>query len=368
MKRWKFLNKPLFYINAVLAVATLSAYVSPYVSPLTFWPVAFTGLALPFLLLANCIFLIYWVVKGNSKLFLPLIVIILGYKSIPNFIQVRFQNESDKENTIKVLSFNVRVFDLYMWTEEKLTRNKILDFLDREDPDILCIQEFYYQEEGSRDYEFKTLDTLTKLLSAKNYHVYYTSTLRGKDHWGIVTFSKFPIVKKGLVPFAIKDDNVCIYTDLRVNDDTLRVYNSHLASIKLDKHDYKAMQKINQNEYSSGFGKEKLLLKKLKYGFQRRASQADSIKKSIAQSPYPTIVCGDFNDTPASYAYQSIRGDLNDAFVAKGSGLGRTYIGEFPSFRIDYILYNDSLTAESYVTHKEKLSDHHPISALFTLR
>ena len=102
----------------------------------------------------------------------------------------------EKENDIKVMSFNVRVFDLYMWTKEKTTRNKIFDFLKEENPDILCLQEFYHADVQHPKYEFKTLDTLVQFLSAKNYHVYYTTTARENDHWGLVTFSKFPIKQK----------------------------------------------------------------------------------------------------------------------------------------------------------------------------
>ncbi len=265
------------------------------------------------------------------------------------------------------MSFNVRVFDLYLWTKERTTRNKIFDFLNEEQPDILCIQEFYHAEIQNPRYPFETLDTLVKFLKAKNYHFHATNPQRlpnkpNKNHYGLITFSKYPIVEKGVVNFQVKDDNACSYTDIKVGTKIYRVFNAHLASIRLNKYDYKALQKVNENQYSEDFKKEKLVLSKLKKGFMRRESQADSIQKSIAESPYPVIVAGDFNDTPSSYAYKKIKGDLKDAFIESGSGLGLTYIGEFPSFRIDYIFYNEGLRSENYQTHPEKLSDHHPIS------
>ena len=68
------------------------------------------------------------------------------------------------------------------------------------------------------------------------------------------------------------------------------------------------------------------------------------------------------NDTPASYTYQTMTTNLTDAFVEAGKGWGKTYIGIFPSYRIDYILHSSKFEAFEYVTHQEKLSDHYAIS------
>tara|TARA_B100001063_G_C16778704_1_gene568416 strand:- start:3659 stop:4765 length:1107 start_codon:yes stop_codon:yes gene_type:complete len=362
----KLIRKIVFILNALAAIALILAYFSPYISPNTFWPLAFFGLATPYLLIINLQFLLFWAFLGNSRFVLSLLVLILGYQTIPSYLQLKIDKNEVAESELKVMSFNVRVFDLYMWSKEKTTRNKIFDFIKAEDPDVLCLQEFFHTE-NNKKYSFKTLDTLVQFLSAKNFHAHYTLTLRKTDNWGVITFSKYPIVNKGVVPFQEKSDNVCIYTDIKKGEDTIRVYNAHLASIKLDKHDYKAMQEVNKNDYSKDFSQEINMLSKVKNGFLKRANQADSIQRNIEKSPYPIIFCGDFNDTPSSYVYQTIKGKNKDAFLESGGGLGRTYIGDFPSFRIDYILYNKNFKSRNYTTHDVKLSDHHPISAIIQL-
>lgn len=358
-----FFHKILFYINIAVAIALIASYIAPFVSPLVFWPLAFFGLAFPVIFLINIGFVILWGFLGSKRFFLSLILLIMGYKAIPNHFQIDLEESTIPGNSMKLVSFNVRVFDLYMWTEEKSTRNAIFDFLDQEDADIVCLQEFYNSTRKNPNYEFKTLDTLKQFLRAKNYHVDYSTTLRGTDNWGLITFSAYPIVKRGKVSFPVETDNTCIYTDIVKGEDTIRVYNMHLASIRLDKKDYKSLREIRDNNYSQELKREIEIMGKLKAGFQMRALQADAIAESIKNCPYKIIICGDFNDTPSSYAYRRIRGSLKDAFVEKGSGMGKTYNGKLPSFRIDYIFHSPEINTYTFDNHKVNLSDHFPISA-----
>ena len=82
----------------------------------------------------------------------------------------------------------------------------------------------------------------------------------------------------------------------------------------------------------------------------------------VKKSPYKTILCGDFNDTPVSYCYNRIENELIDAFIESSSGIGSTYIGKFPFNRIDYIFYSNKLQSKEFKTHNIKYSDHKPIS------
>lgn len=257
------------------------------------------------------------------------------------------------------MSYNSMLFDLYNWSKNAQSRNLILNMLAEENPDILCLQEFYNSDAVN---DFHNSDTLVHMLNAKNMHCEYTTTLRKVDHWGIATFTRFPVVRKGKIDFNVRSNNICIYTDVLIAKDTVRIYNMHLQSISFSKSDYKFMEAVNtQAEADDEVEHSKSILRRIKRAFIKRATQADAVADHIKQCPYPVIVCGDFNDTPASYAYRTILGDLKDSFRESGSGFEQTYAGKFPRFRIDYILHGPQYEAINYHKVSETLTDHFPI-------
>lgn len=359
LNRKNIFHKILLISNVFFIVALLFSYVASLFSPSTFWIAAFFGLALPFLFFINLIFIIVWLFLGRKYFMLSLFALILGYKSIPKIIQFNV-NKDVPENAYKIMSYNVRLFDLYQWQENKKSRSNIFKLIRREKADILCLQEFYYSEDTT--YEFKTLDSISNFQNVNYIHTEYNYN-KGLQHWGIATFSKYPIVGKGRVNFPSTEHNICIYTDIQLKDEIIRVYNMHLASIQLEKVDYKS----DPDAAIDYFGKEKEWIAKLKTAFFKRAEQAESIALSIANSPYRVILVGDLNDSPNSYAYRTLSKDMKDAFVQAGRGFGQTYIGKFPSFRIDYILHSKTIKSHRFQTLEDKLSDHHPIVSQFTI-
>lgn len=338
----------------------LLAISSKYISPDNFWLLAFFGLAFPLALLANVIFVIYWIAQFRIHCIFSLIAIIISAKTCLSFAQVDFSASQPSNKDIKVMSYNSMLFDLYNWSKNKQSRNIILNMLAEENPDILCLQEFYTSEQKG---DFNNIDTVKNLLSAKNYHTEYTTTLRERDHWGIATFTKYPIIKKGKIQFNTKTNNICIYTDMIIKTDTVRVYNMHLQSISFTRADYKFIDQLQTDSVDTKdeVEKSKNILRRLKRAFVKRANQAELIAAHIETCPYKVILCGDFNDTPASYVYHTIRGDLNDAFIESGSGFEQTYAGKFPRFRIDYILHSKEFKSKNYHHLTETLTDHYPI-------
>ena len=145
-----------------------------------------------------------------------------------------------------MISFNVRLFDLYNWFHNNETRSDIFNFLQKESPDIICFQEFYATDRKRP--EFNNADTLPSILKAKYSQVEYTINIRKTDHWGIATFSKYPIVRKQSVHFAKKGGNVFIISDIKVGNDTLRVFNVHLESVHFGWNSYKFIENLNNDD------------------------------------------------------------------------------------------------------------------------
>lgn len=321
---------------------------------------AFFGLAFPIILFLNIAFVIYWFAQFRIQASFSLIAILLSAKTCLGFVQVDFTTDKISNKDIKIMSYNSMLFDLYNWKKNTESRNLILTSLAEENPDILCLQEFYTSEEKG---DFNNIDTVTGLLNAKNYHVEYTTTLRTFDHWGIATFTKFPIIKKGKIEFNTSANNICIYTDIVIKTDTVRIYNMHLQSIRFNKADHTFIDQIKSDttDTKDELEKSKAILRRLKRAFVKRAIQADAIANHIANCKYKVIVCGDFNDTPASYVYNTVRGHLKDAFIESGNGFEQTYTGNFPRFRIDYILHSKEFTSKNYHHLPESLTDHYPI-------
>ena len=180
-------------------------------------------------------------------------------------------------------------------------------------------------------------------------------------------YSNYPQINKGTV--SIKGErmnNTCIFSDILIFSDTIRIYNIHLASNWFDKSDLDFIEnpEISKQAIRKGlFG----ITKRLKISFQKRAIQVEVIKKHMQNSPYPIVLCGDFNDTPNSFAYHTISKGMQDAFLEKGSGLGSTFLGKIPFLRIDHILHSPSLKTQSFIIHKEKLSDHKAIESKLAL-
>ncbi len=359
-----WLSGLLIFLNIAILLILHLSWLAVAIDPNEFSWFAFFGLIFPYSLIICLLFSFIWWLKKKRYAWVNLLLVAPTFILFQRLYKVFPATEELLEEDIQITSYNVRNFDLYNWSNNNETKNQIMDFLKLTDPDILCIQEFFNTTDPLHD--FKTLEILEDELKASHSHIDYTNTVNGTENWGIATFSAYPIVAKHELRFPLSPNNICIITDVLHNQDTLRIYNVHLASIHFDRDDYSFLREKQppvDKQQVVGWGK---ILKKLNKAYKLRAIQVNSILENIEESPYPVILCGDFNDIPISYAYQQFSEHLNDAFLESGSGEGRTYNGIFPSYRIDYIFSDVNFSSYNFKVHPEKHSDHYPISA--TLR
>lgn len=351
-------GKLLLLLAFVVAIATLIAVSASYISPAKFWFVAFFGLSFIFIYPLNYLFLIYYAFRKRNHIVLPLIACVAGFGIFMQAFNFTSTASENSENKIKVLSYNVRLFDLYNWSHNIETRDKMFAFLEVANADINCFQEYYSEDSGV----FNNTSALKKLLKAPYCHYTYpTNTANNSRHWGIITFSKYPIINTGEIDFGKKLTNSCIYIDVVKEKDTLRIYNMHLESIRFKKQDYQYVQAIKNNVEEQNYSGFIPIIKRLRYAFLKRAHETDLILNNIKESPYKIILCGDFNDTPTSYSYHSLTKTLKDSFKRGPFGFSPTYNGTFPAFRIDYILHSPELKTSNYTIVHLDYSDHFPV-------
>lgn len=320
----------MYFVNSIFATVLLLSYFLPYVSPKTIPLFAVLSLTVPFLILINLAFVIYWLIKFKKHFILSGVVLGIGI-----FFSSPFYKISDKRNflndDVKIMSYNVRMFNLYNWIKDKTITNKIENFIAEKEPDILAIQEYHHNPKRKLNYKYSYFEPTSK-------------------NFGLAIFSKFPIINKGSLNFKNTSNNA-IFIDVLRKKDTLRIYNLHLQSLK-----------INPSKENFGEANSEKLLQRLENGFKKQVTQTNRFLKHEKQWKGKKIICGDFNNTAYSWVYKQIVQGKKDAFVEAGSGTGKSFNYLFP-LRIDFILTDSSTEINNFKTFDKKYSDHFPILA-----
>lgn len=341
MKKLSWFNKVMFFFNIVLTVLTFLAYVLPFLAPKLFPFLSVLTLILPLFLILNGLFFVYWMFQIKRQMILSGIVLILGITFINKFYKFSSIDQTIEEKDFVVMSYNVRLFNLFQWIPRENVGDDIKQFINEQNPDILCIQE--YSETANVD-----------LRVYKHKFIF----MQGKNiKTGQAIFSKYPIIDNGNIEFP-ESDNLIVYADIRKGKDTIRVYNMHLQSIKISP-DVNEMQ---DNVDSINQQKSQLVVKRISKAFTKQQIQAEILVRHKKECNYPMIICGDMNNSAFSYVYRSIKGNLNDCFEEAGKGFGQTYNFKYYPARIDYIFADKRFKVKNFQNfHEIKSSDHYPI-------
>ncbi|WP_459212429.1 endonuclease/exonuclease/phosphatase family protein [Aquimarina rhabdastrellae] len=335
MKNLKLLDKFIFLMNSVVACTLLFSYILPYISPDTFPVLSVFSLTVPLLIIVNVLFLAYWIIKLKKQFLLSLLVLLIGTSHITSLYNLGSNTRKNhSERDISVLNYNVRMFNHYKWIASESVGEEIMTFVNKEDPAIFCVQEYYDN----------------KQLNFTNFKYKYVKLKKGKSKSGQAIFSQYPIINKGSLDFENTGNNI-IYIDIVVDRDTIRVYNVHLESLKISPQ----VEKLKEEDSEK-------LLGRIGSTFKMQQHQTERFIEHLNTSPYKVIISGDFNNTAYSYIYNKIvQENVVDTFKDIGKGFGQTFDFNFFPIRIDFILVSKEFDIVDFENYDVKLSDHYPI-------
>ncbi len=347
----------------LLAIALCLGLLSPFINPYYFWPVAFFGLAFPvtwFFYLGNTFLLI-----RRKRWFYTLSVLLLF--STPMMLQhfsLPLRNNKTKPGVYKIVTYNVHGFSGTQDGISNYDREKSVHQLINEiKPSVVCMQEYAIKSRKHARY----LDNLEEEL-ALPYKVLseYDPDYKGTSYCFLIA-GNYPVKQQGAI-FTLEKEEFGIFADIQFPEGMVRVYNIHLESVKLIGEKKLLLPQRYPELFKVILTTVKGAFRKLRSAFRVRGYQAWMVAESIRQCPYPVIVAGDFNDTPASYSYRIIRDGLQDAAAFRGFGFNNTYAESLYPIRIDQVFIDHRLNPQSYKRKKIYLSDHFPVVASFSFK
>lgn len=341
------------YSTLAIAVFSIIARLASHVEPSGHWFMALLTLCMLPLLVLDVLFLLFWIAKRKLWLLAPLIAIVVNIGFITAIFQFPSKTNADVLHNFKVATYNVHSFKHGNFA---ITVETIARFIKQEEVDVFCIQEFQDNPKFTRDSILRMFDFMPYFYSPYNHG--------GSD---LALFSKYPIVDSALLSFN-STDNSALWIDVMVGDKKLKVVNAHFQTTNINQ-SKNEIQVLKRARLPNEQDQEALqtVANRLHNNFVMRAEQVSAVRKVIDNADCPVVVCGDFNDTPASYVYRRMTETLTDGFKSCGSGYAYSYKEIGKLLRIDYILYSKGIEGVRYYSPSEDWSDHNPVLLEFVL-
>jgi endonuclease/exonuclease/phosphatase family metal-dependent hydrolase len=293
------------------------------------------------------LFFLYWLLQLKRQLLFSGLILLLGITFINKFYKFSSNELEKEEKDFTVMSYNVRLFNMFNWINDAQVKSNILNFINENNPDILCLQE--YSENAHVD-----------LRVYKHKAIFMEGN---KIKTGQAIFSKFPIINQGNLEIKDVGNNI-VFADIKRGKDTLRVYNIHLQSIRISPD----VTELSEDVERLNQEKSHQLLSRISSAFKKQQQQAEILAEHKKDCHYPLIICGDMNNSAFSYVYRNVKGNLQDCFVEAGLGFGPTYNFKYYPARIDYIFTHKSIKVKSFKTFNQFVnSDHFPIYTRLSL-
>ena len=338
-------------VSALSALMLTVIFTSQFVSPDKMWYFSLLGLLAPIVYIIALVAMFYWIIRWKwIPTVIMLLFILTGLFYVPLYCKIditrTYGDPVYDRGNVKILTFNVRHFLDDRWHS---SADSVAALVKTQQPDIICFQE--YPGGGAIRKRMESL--------LEGYQPSGMST-RKKD-LAVECFSRNGIIKTDSIT-GLNGTALGMWADVRMADDTVRVFNIHLQITSVSPKDN---QYITHHQFLADSTRKQRfhdIARGLLANNRRRAQQVNLIRSEIEQSPYPVVVCGDFNDVPMSYAYRTVAKGLDDTFRKQGHGYAHTYRGLFDMLRIDYILVDPHrFETLSYEIPQLEVSDHYPV-------
>lgn len=340
---YKYVAAMFLVTQFIVTVFTIVALYGGDVTPVGNTARALLVYALPILIIANVLLVFYWLIRRRWLFVLvPVVTLACCIPYIGTIFQPRvFDKTADSKPGLKIATYNVAMFNR---ETSGFMAQDILAEMRRQRIDVCCLQE-YNEDSGEKK-------------NSESYKEYFPYMAVGRQD--MVIYSRYPIKASQSILFDYTN-NSAMWADIEVNEQgTIRIYNVHLQTTGISRTMHQADKMVRQNLEVSNSRLFSAIFGNYTLGMVLRASQANIVAQDIRSCDLPTIVCGDFNDVPYSYVYNTMLGDMVDGFKECGNGLMYTFRGKKP-VRIDYIFHDKSLNGLTYYTSELTYSDHYPV-------
>ncbi|WP_276133363.1 endonuclease/exonuclease/phosphatase family protein [Polluticoccus soli] len=357
-------------VNVLAAIWLALCALAAIVSPARFSWLALFSLTTPFAVAANVFFMFLWLFSSRKfRSVLSLSALLVSYKVVITILGFNYFGENDmvrRPSTIKIISWNAHGLGIFNRPQNKEFNKRILEYLKEENADILCIPEFSVTKSNIMK------PNAEKIIDNGHYIDYRfnpDNSLNNKVYLGTAVFSKYPF--RNYESHQLAELIYMMQGDIELPaGKIIRVFFVHLTTFGLSDKDKEYIDDAKQNRtmFEDDLQVSKSFVEKFRNAYAKRAVEAEKAARIIEASPYPVVICGDLNDLPGSYTYTRLRGKLNDAFLDKGRGLGRTYNRISPTLRIDHFFYDaKALKLVGFDCPTTALSDHNPIITNFEI-
>ena len=360
------LFKNIFFIAGIFYAAVyLTACLTPYINPAHFWPLTFLALGFVYLLLGMIILFLLSLIIFRKRSWIFLFILLAGFQNISSVFGFHGRKDfiaKKNENSLRILSWNVNYFGDCQKKNDfpNSIRRQMFAFIEQSDADVLCFQDF---SNFKAPWFYADLDYVRDSLHYPYVYFpvdYAYNSSFAPEEYGTPIFSRIPLSDTGRIRYTTNPSSEGLqFATINFKGQQIKIFNAHLSSMNIHAQNA-SPREYNFLEADTGLLFHSNTFRKLKLFDKIHFEQARLIKSELNKSALPFVFCGDLNSVPASYVYQHISKNLNDAFLSTGFGFGGTYDSISPTLRIDVVLMDQRLKSTQHQTPHLHLSDHYP--------